>query len=448
MIHPSRSRLATCVVLGSLCARAAPAGTFPYPVARRTLDNGLDVYVVPIPSPGVVAFATWMSVGSRDEVEAGRTGFAHFFEHLMFHGTPTFSRDGRERELLRLGIEDNAWTWLDETVYHGLLPADALPRYVEIEADRFRHLELDEAGVRREAGAVYGEFRKGQADPDQVLTERLQAAAFGVHTYGHDTIGLEADIAAMPEQLDAARTFFDRYYRPDLAVVLVVGDVEPEATFALVAGRFGAWERGVAERPAVPPEPPQDAERRVHVDWSGPATPRLAMTWKIPAHRAEDSAPAARLELAAHLLLSPTGDLERRLVREEGLAHAVWGGRDTTVDPGLLRVEVAARDASALPRIEAIVREEVAALAAGVDAAELERLRTHQRYALLSSLDDPMSVLHVVGFAVRRDRDPASIDRFQDALAAATADDVAATVREVLVDRNLTVGTLSTAEAP
>jgi predicted Zn-dependent peptidase len=130
-------------------------------------------------------------------------------------------------------------------------------------------------------------------------------------------------------------------------------------------------------------------------------------------------------------------------VREEALAYAVWGGRDGTVDPGLLRIEVAVRDPERLADVERVVREEVAKLAAGVEPAALDALRTRLRYQLLSSLDDPMNVLHVLGIALRRDPDPASIDRFRDAMAAATAEEVSAAVRDVLVDAGLTVGTLT-----
>lgn len=431
-----------------LGAEQAHAGTFPYPIQSRTLDNGLAIHVVPMRgSPGVIAYGTWMAVGSRDEVEVGRTGFAHFFEHLMFHGTETIPAEVRGSELLRLGAEDNAWTWLDETVYHGTLPASSLRRYAEMEADRFQHLSLAPTGVRREAGAVYGEFRKNRADPNQVLYTELQRLAFGVHSYGHGTIGTEADIAAMPESYDAALAFFDRNYRPENAVILVVGDVEPESVFILLTELYGGWQRGDRPKLAVPAEPAQTALRRGAVDWPGSATPLLTMAWKIGAHDADDP-DTARLELAAELLLSPTGPLQRRLVREQVLAYAVGGGRDALVDPGLFRIDVEARRAEDFPAIEAIVREEVARMAAGVDAAELDRLRTRLRYRFLSALDDPLTVLNVLGDSLRRDPDPAALDRTLDALAATTADDVSTAVRDTLVDAGLTIVTLKPAEAP
>ena len=132
-----------------LLMQPATAGVFPYPVASHVLDNGLSVHVVPTPSEGVVSYYTWMNVGSRDEVDPGRTGFAHFFEHLMFLGTEKLSGDEREAALLTMAAEDNAWTWFDETVYHVTLAAPNLPRLIEMEADRFQGLVLTADDVQR-----------------------------------------------------------------------------------------------------------------------------------------------------------------------------------------------------------------------------------------------------------------------------------------------------------
>ncbi len=431
-------------------ATAAPAATeiFPWPIDHRTLDNGMRVTVVPMPSDGVVALGVWMDVGSRNEVDAGRTGFAHFFEHLMFHGTETMSASERERELLRLGADSNAWTWLDETVYHVVLPADGLERALGLEADRFTALSLTEEGVRRESGAVYGEYRKGQADPDQLVYERLQAEAYTVHTYRHDTIGLEVDIAAMPTAFEYARAFFDRWYRPEHAHVLVVGDADPNEAHAAVRRAFGTWKRAsaaTAREPAV--EPAQREERRVAVPWSGDAAPRLSLAWKIPAHDAAQKDTAA-LELAAELLRAETGDLRRVLVRDRRLAFDTNVWRDATVDPGLFRIDVELRDPADLAPTEAAVREIVAGLAAGPDPAALESVRTARMYGTSTSLTDPLTVLELVGTASRRGGDPAALEQWLTSLRTVSAADVAAAVRTHLTDAHLTVATLAPKDAP
>jgi predicted Zn-dependent peptidase len=168
----------------------------------------------------------------------------------------------------------------------------------------------------------------------------------------------------------------------------------------------------------------------------------LAMGWRLPASQRWGDPPSAALELASELLLAPTGPLERRLVREEGLAYRIWGRRDDTVDPGLFRIGVEAVAPDDLPKIEAIVREEVAAMAEAVEPAQLEALQTHLRQRFRSSLDDPRAVLETLGHALRRDPDPAGLLRTREALAATTAEDLSAAVRTTLVDRSLTVVTL------
>lgn len=437
------------VLLGLAASAAASTGPAPadpdaaLQIHEHRLGNGLQLIVVPLrTAPEIVAWRLWLGVGSGAEAEPGRTGFAHFVEHLMFLGTPTWSAGERGRELQRLGVDENAWTWLDETVYHAILPATSLPAYAAIEGDRFQHLELTVPQLQREAGAVAGEFRKGRSDPGVVLEEHLRAAAFTVHPYGHDTIGLQPDIAAMPEGHEAVLSFLDRHYRPDRATLLIVGDVSPEPVIALIEEAFGGWAPGTTAPPPIPEEPAQTAERRVAVPWADELAPRIALAWKIPAHDPTDPQIAA-LELAAQLLLSPTGRLKERLIREEGLALSVLGEREATVDPGLLRIEVIARSSGDLQAIETIVREEVAALASGIDPGQLDAVRSHLRYRRLSSLDQPAAIADLLGAAARRGSGTDALAVFDQALSAITPDDVEATAAAWLIDRSLTVAWLS-----
>jgi len=297
----------------------AEAGVFPFDVHSKTLENGLSVHVVPTDTPDVVACYTWMSVGSRNEVDDGRTGFAHFFEHLMFYGTASLGSEAREQAILQLGMEENAYTNSDETVYNGVLQASALERYLEIQADQFQNLHLTEAMVRKESGAVYGEFRKSQASPFRRLYGAIGATAFTEHTYGHSTLGHEADIAEMPTAHAYALAFFDRYYRPELANLVVVGDADPETVFAQVEKLYGTWQRGEIAPAEIPVEPPQEETRRVEVQWESPTATRIAMAWKVPAHRHDDP-DSAHLQLVADLLFARVGRLKSRLIREEAIA--------------------------------------------------------------------------------------------------------------------------------
>jgi hypothetical protein len=199
---------------------AMEKGVFPYPVHEKRLANGLLVLVVPMPSEGLVSYWSVVRTGSRDEVEKGVTGFAHFFEHMMFRGTEKYPGDVYDKIVNGMGADANAFTSSDITAYHLSITKEDLPTVVEIESDRFQNLAYDEAEFQTEAGAVYGEYRKNRASPFGVLDEALRNAAFDVHTYKHTTIGFEADIQAMPEHYEYSKTFFQRFYRPENVVIL------------------------------------------------------------------------------------------------------------------------------------------------------------------------------------------------------------------------------------
>jgi zinc protease len=423
-----------------LTATLAFAGVFPYEVQSTTLDNGLEIHVVPMPSPGIVSYYTWMRVGSRDELDEGRTGFAHFFEHLMFFGTETLGGEDRERAILAMGADENAWTWVDETVYTATLSTAGLPGLIEMEADRFANLHLTPDDVEKESGAVYGEYRKGQANPSQRLAEVLSKTAFTAHSYRHDTIGYEADIKAMPSAHAYSQQFFNRHYRPENASILVVGDVTDEVV-ASIKSAYQGWERG-AERPQPTVEPEQVETLTAHVEWDQPTAPRLVMAWKIPGHDPDDPEVAA-LELADNLLFGDTGPLTRRLVREEGLAYAVYGGREPFVDPCLFRVHVLLKEAGHRERTEVIIREELARLSSGVDDDRLRRTRDHARYAFLTGLDSPPAVADALGWALRRGGTPDAIDRFYAVYDSVTSEALADTATRTFVDEHLTTVTLT-----
>lgn len=420
---------------------AHAADPLPFEIHARTLDNGLEVIAVEAASPGVVAVRTWFAVGSRDETVVGQTGYAHFFEHLMFHGTEARPRGIREAQLVAMGAEDNAWTWFDETVYTTVLPAEELAAHLETEADRFAHLALTADGVRREAGAVYGEYRKSRSDPDERVNDTLYATAFTVHTYAHSTIGLEADIANMPEGHAAAVRFLAEHYRPDRAALLVVGDAEPEAVFALAEAHFGAWVPAEVDEeelsPPIAEEPAQEGIRRAQVEWPQPTAPRLVMGWKIPGHdpRSED---LALLELLAAYLDSRTGPLYRRLVEEEGTALAVHARRDDFVDPGLFAIGVRLTPGADPAAAEAAIRE----VLAGVEPAALADVKRHRTYTQVLGLEHVGRLADALGWQHRRGGSPESLSTWLSTQAEADLARLPEVIADTFTDGTLTVVTL------
>src|SRR5712675_735697 len=200
----------------------------PYPYIQEDLPNGLRLITIPTDYPNIVSLFIVVGAGSRNEVEPGKSGFAHLFEHLMFRGTPEFSPERYQNELQSAGAASNAYTSDDLTAFHTTFSKEDLPRILSMEADRFAHLSVPPAAFKTETLAVLGEYNKNSASPTSKLFETIRATAFKVHTYKHTTMGFLQDIQAMPEEYDYSRQFFDRYYRPEHTTIVVVGDVDPK----------------------------------------------------------------------------------------------------------------------------------------------------------------------------------------------------------------------------
>ncbi len=275
----------------------------PYPIYQHKLDNGLNVVTVPFDSPGLVAFYIVVRVGARNEVEKGVTGFAHFFEHMMFRGTDKYSKSEYSAVLKSTGASANANTTQDRTMYHITGNAEKLETMFELESDRFMNLNYSEHGFKTEAGAVKGEYTKNYASPYQRIREKMQDAAFDVHTYKHTTMGFFKDIVDMPNQYDYSRQFFNRYYRPEYCTVVVVGDITAEKVNNLAEKYFGDWEAGNYIS-VVPEEPKQKGTRYVHLQ-NGEIPPYISLNYKGPAFK-DNEIDMPALDVLSSIIFSNT----------------------------------------------------------------------------------------------------------------------------------------------
>src|SRR5438034_6170928 len=192
---------------------------FPYAYFIDDLPNGLRLVTVPTGFPNLLAFWVVVQAGSRNEVEPGKSGFAHFFEHMMFRGTKSYPPEKYQDILTQIGARQNAYTTNDYTNYHTTFSKEDLDRMLRIEADRFMHLDYSAEGFKTEARAVLGEYNKNSANPVFKLDEVQHEKAFTTHTYKHTTMGFLKDIEDMPNQLEYSKTFFSRWYRPEYTTV-------------------------------------------------------------------------------------------------------------------------------------------------------------------------------------------------------------------------------------
>lgn len=218
------------------------------------LDNGLRVMVVKTDYPDVVSLQIPVSVGSRNEVEAGKTGFAHFFEHMMFKGSEKFPQDVYSDILKNSGVDNRAYTTNDYTNYHLNFSKQHLETVLEIKGDIFQNLKYSESQFRTEALTVKGEYLKNNANPIRQLLSAVRNEAFEKHTYKHTTMGFFEDIEKMPDQMAYGEEFFKKFYKPEYVSLIITGDVDPNDTIELVKKHWGNWQRGdyVADIPVEP----------------------------------------------------------------------------------------------------------------------------------------------------------------------------------------------------
>ncbi len=415
---------------------------FPYPVHERTLDNGLEVVVIPFDSPGTVAYLSVVRTGSREEVEEGHSGFAHFFEHMMFRGTERYPRDAYNDELRRMGADSNAFTTDDYTNYYIIGPASALPRMMDIEADRFQNLEYSEDAFRTEALAVLGEYNKSASSPWMAMYETMRDLAFDEHTYEHTTLGFLADIEAMPGYFDYSLSFFDRFYRPENTIVLIVGDVDPDETLAMAEEHYGGWEAGY-QPAAIAAEPPQKEARKAHIDWDNPTRPFLMMGYRTPAFDA-DSVEYAALDLIAQLLFSDASPLYQEVVVDRQIADQLSGGMPDHRDPYLFSITARAKSEEALAQVESAIQEHIAKLQAEpVDDQRLERIKSHLRYGFALGMDSAASVAFNAAHALQLTGDVDAINRRYETYEKVTPKDIQMAAKKYFQPERRTLVTLS-----
>ncbi|MFZ5472097.1 MAG: M16 family metallopeptidase [Myxococcota bacterium] len=418
---------------------------FPYPLQVTRLDNGLTLVRVPFSSPGLVAYYTVVRVGSRNEVEAGHSGFAHFFEHMMFKGTPTHPEGVREAALGKLGFNENAFTSDDVTVYHVAGPTSGLEKLIELEADRFINLAYSEPTFQTEAKAVLGEYHKNAADPGLKIEETLVATAFTKHPYGHTTLGYYEDIKKMPEYYEYSKEFFHRWYTPDNTFVFVVGELDGEKVIEWVKKHYGPW-KGKAATVEIPHEPPQTQARSAQVQWETPTLPRHIHAWHTPATAMATSDGAIQNVLAAYLT-GPISPLHKELVLEKQLAESVGSGFSEHRDPALFSLAVTLKAENHRETVRAALDRAIAELAKGkVDKNRVQAVKDNLRYGLLMSLETPNEVALQLAWYAGILGAPNALDLHYRNIAQVTPEQLVAFAQKHLTEQNRTVLTFSAKE--
>ena len=436
--------LLTLALLGAVGSPGGAAGEdiFPFAVHQTTLDNGFNVVAVPYDSPGTAAHLLVVRTGSRDEVEPGHSGFAHFFEHMMFRGTERYSQDAYNEVLKGMGADSNAFTSDDRTVYYIVGPAAQLEKMMDIESDRFKHLEYTEEVFKKEALAVLGEYNKNISNPFLPMYERMRELSFREHTYSHTTMGYLADIQAMPGYYEYSLSFFDRHYRPENVSLLVVGDLEPQRVFDMAQQHFGDWEPG--HQPSlVPVEPPQEKEEVSQIVWPAPISPHVMIGYRAPAF-SDTTVETAALDVISQLLFSESAPLYKKLIVEDQTVDSISGSYADHRDPYLFMIYGRIKSEDQVPGVLATIDEYIEKLQTEpVDADRLERIKSYLRYSFALSLDSPGSVAFTLSNYLILTGDPESVNRIYAQYEKVTAEDVRRVAQDVFRDERRTTVTLS-----
>ena len=441
LINMGKKLLWILFVLAASIPGLAQKKILPYTIYQKKLPNGLNVVTVPYPSPGLASFFILVRAGSRDEIEPGKSGFAHFFEHMMFRGTEKYPTDAYSRELKSTGASANANTWWDRTLYHMTGNAEKLDKMFEVEADRFQNLKYSLPDFKTEAGAVKGEYTKNSASPYRQLSEKISETAFTQHTYGHTTMGYFKDIVDMPNQYAYSQEFFKRFYRPEYSTIIVVGDVTPQKVDGLAQKYFGDWQRGnyISK---VPKEPEQTQTRYTHIQKAG-FPPYLSLNYKSPAF-SDQNMDVPALDVLSSILFSEKSQLYKKLVLNEQKLRSLSGGFLFTRDPFLFTIEASLVKAEDMQYVkDEIVKELEAAKKKKVDTKTLADTKSRIKYSFAMSMDTPGSIAESLSYFTWLTGDPESLNRLYGLYDKVTAEDLLRVAKKYFTSKTLTVATIS-----
>jgi zinc protease len=403
-------------------------------ITEYHLDNGLQVLLFPDDSQSTVTVNITYMVGSRLE-GYGETGMAHLLEHMMFKGSP------RHRNVLKLveekGGQLNGSTVFDRTNYYETLPASQanLDWALDLEADRMVNAEVSADDLKTEFSVVRNEFEKRENSPPNVLHERVWSTAYLWHNYGKSTIGSRVDIEKVPAP--TLRKFYEKYYQPDNATVIVSGKFDDKAALASIEKTFGM----VAKPTRVlvggyTIEPVQDGEREVELRRKGDVS-----VVETAYHVVSGTSPDAPVVDAANDILTrdPSGRLYKKLVVSK-LAASVSGGTQGLHDPGMAEFVVQVRDPKNVDKVTQILESEVESFGASkIDPADVERWRVSTLKEIeLQMTDSQQMAVFLSEFIAQGDW--RVLFAYRDAVKKVTADDVARVAKAYFKPSNRTLG--------
>ena len=419
-------------------------------VTYFTLDNGMEVVVVEDHRAPAVQQMVWYRAGSADEPK-GSSGVAHFLEHLLFKATENMESGEFSATVAANGGRDNAFTSYDYTAYFQRVAADRLEMIMRMEADRMKNIRLTEEDIRTERDVILEERnQRTENSPGALFNEQLSAAQYLNHRYGVPVIGWRHEMETL--DMEDALSFYETYYSPNNAILVVSGDVEPEEVRRLAETYYGV----IPANPDLPErirtqEPPQTAERRLIF-----RDPRVAQPYVTRSYLAPERDPGAQEEAAALTILAEilgggtTSFLVDKLQFETQVATYTGAFyRGGTLDDTTFDLVVVPSAGVSLQQAEDAMDEALAAfMEAGVDAEQLDRIKLQLRADQIYARDDAERVANRYGRALSIGLTVEDVQAWPALLDAVTAEDIMAAAKDVFDRRRSVTGWLMKEEAP
>jgi zinc protease len=400
------------------------------------LENGLEVLILEDHAVPLVTVQVWYRVGSRNE-RPGITGISHVLEHMMFKGTPKYGPGLYSQLIQRYGGTQNAFTSYDMTAYYSVLPAAQLELAIDLEADRMTHLSLDPQEIKAEREVVKEERRLRENAPTGPMYEELGALAFKAHPYQWPVIGWMSDIEAITREDLLA--YYQTYYIPNNATLIIVGDVQAGQTMEAVQRYFGVLPRGQTPLPVRPPEPSQLGERRTEIP-RPTALAAIAMAYHIPAFEHDDALP---LEVLSQILSQgQSSRLYRELVYQRQIATSINTDAGLRVDPGLFTIVSMVQAGKTPAEVEAAIYEQLEQVTEeSITDRELQKAINQAQSSFVFRQDSIQQQGFTIGsFHILQSYKV--INEYLERLRQVTKQDVARVARTYLTKANRTVVTI------
>lgn len=419
------------------------AKIFPYDYKIEELENGLKIVSIPLDNPHIISFYTIVRAGSRNEIEPGKSGFAHFFEHMMFKGTKDVPREDYDDFLTLLGAGTNGYTTDDYTCYFVVFAGrENLENVVKTEADRFINLYYNEEMIKSEAPVIEGEYYASVSNPSRRIYETLRDTAFDLHSYKHTTLGYLEDILDMPNQFEYSQLYKKRFYAPDNSILLVVGDFDHDQLMDYVRKYYSPWEKSDYTL-VTPEEKPQTKQRRAHYDWPSPTLPRLAIGFHGPAF-SDETIDMAAMDLLAAVAFSSSSAFYQKLVIEEQKCQSFFTSFSDHRDPFLLIFNAVLKQEKDLPDIEEEIFKELERLKEElVDTETLAKVKSNLKYSFANSLGTTDGIAGNLAYYINLTGDPNTVNKVFDLYEKITPEDIQEMTQKYFKTTNSTVVTLA-----